>query len=283
MSDFHLLNIEGASHEVGPHGSDVLHVKTPHALVQAAGYLKHMAKPWERVLFRGQDSLYGSLRPGLYRGIKYQKAQSNRHTKINAIVDIFSKSSGIFCKIPIYAHEALLQHYGIQTTWLDIVDNVWVATWFAVHSAHSAGRHSKFLHFDERKPTGGDNFGYILLIKLDENRQLSPRKGMIVGTVTETVDLRIAVPSIFLRPHAQHGLLFRKIANRDHGRELDYSSTVQGIIRFDLQDGLDWLGQGSMHSIRSLFPPPYFDQGYRILLDFDIEDKDIGCIHHVGA
>ena len=275
-------NIAGASCQRDAQGRSFLHVETPHAVIQAVGYLKHTAQPWERVLFRGQNELYKSLCPSLYRGIKSKSTQDTRHARVNQIAAAFSDSEGIFQNIPEYAREALLQHYGIQTTWLDVVDNVWVAIWFAVHRAYSAGKHSEFLHFEERKPIDSQKFGYLLLIKVDEDRKISPRKGRMIGKITETIDLRVAVPSIFLRPHAQHGLLFRKKGNAST-RALDYMSTVQGVLRFDLENGLDWLGRGSMHSVRSLFPPPYFDHGYRILLDFDLKDKELGCIHHVGA
>ena len=133
-------NIDGASHQQDTHGNSLLHVETPHALIQAAGYLKHTAEPWERVLFRGQDTLYNTLRPSLYRGISSQSTQASRNARVKQIVIVFSESAGIFDNIPDYAHEGLLQHYGIQTSWLDVVDNVWVAIWFAVHRAYEAGK-----------------------------------------------------------------------------------------------------------------------------------------------
>ena len=33
---------------------------------------------------------------------------------------------------------ALLQHYGYRTTWLDVVDNLWTAIWFATNSIEPA-------------------------------------------------------------------------------------------------------------------------------------------------
>ena len=253
-----------------------------HALVQATGYIKYKADPWERIFFRGQNKIHESLRPSLYRGIQTENVQGSRHAWINQIVKQLSDSEGVFHNIPEYAHEPLLQHYGLKTTWLDLVDNIWVALWFAVNRSFSVGKYNEFLHFEERTPLFPEEYGYILLIRVDENKRAAPRKGMIVGKDTETIDLRVAVPSIFLRPHAQHGLLFRRRGN-DSTRALDYISTVEGIIRFDLKKGLDWLGRGSMHSVRSLFPPPHFDHGYRILLNHDLSDKKHGCIHHICA
>ena len=220
MPTLYNQNIPGSSCEKDPHVRPLLHVETPHALIRAIGYLKHTVQPWERVLFRGQNCMHLSLCPSLYRGLTSTATQAARHAKVNQIVRSFSDPGGISRNMPEYAYEPLLQQYGIKTTWLDVVDNVWVAIWFAVHGAHSSGKHSEFLHFEERKATGAEKYGYILLIKVDEDRNLSARKGMMVGNITETVDLRIAVPSIFLRPHAQHGLLFRMRGNGGH-RELD--------------------------------------------------------------
>lgn len=282
MSKFEKLTILGAKYVQETEARGVLHVETPHALIQAAGYLKHTAEPFERVLFRGQRALFDSLTPSLYRGIKTGAAQNTKHAKIAEVVASFKSKAGIFEKIPDYAHEPLLQHYGVHTTWADVVDNVWVALWFALYRAHSVGKNSEFLHFEQRRPSSSEQFGYILLIAVDEDRKAAARKGMVVGKRTELVDLRIAAPSIFLRPHAQHGLLFRMKANKE-GRPLDYSDAIRGIIRFDIAAASNWLGSGEMHNVRSLFPPPYFDGGYRILLDSALEDKSIGCIHHIGA
>ena len=152
----------------------------------------------------------------------------------------FRDSCQIFKKFPDHAHEPLLQHYGIKTTWIDIVDNIWVALWFSVFESFSAGENNEFVHLDMRKPSVDSPFGYLLLLVVSENRRLTPVRGMVKGTNTEVVDLRVAAPSVFLRPHAQHGLLLR-VKGTNTGRELDYFSAVRGIIRYDLEDAIDWL------------------------------------------
>ena len=249
--------------------------------MQAVGYLKHTAQPWERIFMRGQSKLYDSLSPTLYRGIT-SKAQSKRHEKLSLVIGEFCSSSALFNDVPDYAREPLLQHYGIQTTWLDIVDNVWVALWFAVNRALTSGAENQFMHFDARIPGAADEYGYILLIKTEDSRRERVKQGIAKGDTTETVDLRIAAPSIFLRPHAQHGLLFRA-RGTEGGRLTDYSDAVAGALRFSLDDGKRWLGSGAMHDVRGLFPPPYFDNGYRILLGVTQVERGVGVIGHVGA
>ncbi|MET3355643.1 UNVERIFIED_ORG: hypothetical protein ABID33_003568 [Xanthobacter viscosus] len=281
MSRFGKLTIKGAEYVEDDSGEWVYHVQNPHALIQAAGYLKHIAEPYERVFYRGQSKLHGSLKPSLYRDIKDRKKEDKKHEKLNKIISTFNESASIFDNIPPYAVEPLLQHYGIKTSWIDLVDNIWVAIWFSVYQCHSFGKASQFIHFEQRSPKEG-KFGYILCVAVDENMNLSPRKGTIRGDHTELVDLRIAVPSVFLRPHAQHGLLFRDKGSNG-SREIDYSKYIKGIVRYSLSDAISWLGKGIIHDVRALFPPPFYDNGYAILLGCKLSDNSLGCIQHIGA
>lgn len=282
MGYFDALRVRGATQVIDTSGQEVLHVDNMHALTQAVGYLKFTAAPYERIFLRGQSKLHASLSPSLYRGISTAAGQTKRHGRLNRAIEIFRKSCPIFDGFPEYAHEPLLQHYGVKTTWLDIVDNIWIALWFSVYEVFVEGRHSEFIHFDVRQPKDDNLFGYLLLVAAAEDRKSPAMKGLMRGRESEVIDLRIASPSIFLRPHSQHGLLFR-LRGTDAGREMDYSQAVRGVIRYNLKDCIDWLGAGNTVGVRGLFPPPYFDTGYGILLSAPHEDFSVGCIHHVGA
>lgn len=50
---------------------------------------------------------------------------------------------------------------------------------------------------------------------------------------------------------------------------------------FDLDAGKAWLGGGAMHNMRRLFPPPYFGNGYSILLGVEHQEQGIGVIVHI--
>jgi hypothetical protein len=61
------------------------------------------------------------------------------------------------------------------------------------------------------RPSAGESFAYILLLK----SSLVPNEaqpGHYRDDRSETVDLRVAVPSQFVRPHAQYGLLVRRLS-----------------------------------------------------------------------
>ncbi|WP_424263714.1 FRG domain-containing protein [Castellaniella sp.] len=231
--------------------------------------------------FRGAPMLYETLSPTAFRGISTHKGASNAINRINSAVASFSrplKSTGA------YAREALLQHYGLKTTWIDLIDNIWVALWFACHSARSMGPCGEYLHFECRVPrTDKSGKAYIMLIAADAVAPDPRRPGLFVGRHTELIDLRIAAPSIFVRPHAQHGLLMR-VKGDTVQRPLEYSSQIRGVLEIQLADAIEWLGNSTALSAHSLFPPPYYDNGYATLLGVGFHGaRNVGCISHIGA
>lgn len=267
-------------------GQHVYHVQDPHALVQAAGYLKHIhgCNGGEHIFFRGESKLYGTLPPTLFRGVSTHAGQSRKIGLLNAAIASARTNNKIFGSLDPCAHEPLLQHYGLKTSWIDLVDNIWVALWFACHRAYAVGPINEYLHFEQRtesKDPGG--FAYILLVSADSRPARKSPPGVMIGKNTELVDLRVAAPSIFLRPHAQHGLLMRMRGDTAK-RPIDYSPQIRGVIRIDLGDALEWLGHGKMLGVHALFPPPYYDRGYDILLRSGIVgSRDIGSVHHIGS
>jgi len=279
------VTIRGTHWENDSSSADVLHADEPHALVMAAGYLKfNRSGNGEGIYFRGQRKHYGTLIPSLFRESTSQKSQEKKIIALNQTIRTFRSEGPIFSGFGEYAHEPLLQHYGINTTWVDLVDNVWVALWFACHRALISGKHGQYLHFEKRIPTDTEKYAYILLVSADITTRNRNKPGYYSGPNTELIDLRMAAPSVFLRPHSQHGLLFRKKGTPGNGRPLDYSDQILGVVRVDLSKALNWVGEGKMVGIHSLFPPPYYDSGYQILLSCPADKKlGIGNIAHIGA
>lgn len=276
------ISIRNAEMVKDPHGQDVLHVRDPHALIQASGYLKFIRAPnAESIFFRGQSETYPTLSPTLFRSIgSSQSAQSKRVAELNGYIANIVGRVPILSTFRSFAHEPLLQHYGLSTTWLDLVDNIWIALWFSAHRARVSGKPAEYLHFERRDPRT-EEFAYILLVAADSLPAGVP--GLHKGPETELVDLRVAAPSIFLRPHAQHGVLFRS-RGKGNTRPIDYAGRIRGVIRMDLSDALLWLGDAKTLSTHALFPPPYYDHGYKILLDQRFGNNGgVGSILIVGA
>ncbi len=149
------LRIAGARTEVDKEsGLEVLHVDNSHALVQAAGYLKYTQALEHKkgVFFRGQTKLYSSLTPSLLRGVNDGPPNVKRRARLNDFLANIDAEKRVLRNVNPGCREALLQHYGIRTTWIDVVDNVWIALWFACHEALTKGWPEQYLHFEKRIP-----------------------------------------------------------------------------------------------------------------------------------
>lgn len=285
MSRFNNISIRDAEVVEDASGEFVYHVKDPHALIQAAGYIKHVYafEKNEAIFFRGQTQLYGGLILSLFRGCTRGPARAKRIGLLKAKIKEIANNNSTFGKFEDIFHEPLLQHYGLRTTWIDLVDNIWIALWFACHKPRATGAGGLYMHFEQRQPIHFKDHVYILLVGAGFSDSDTSSPGFTVSKDTELVDLRVGAPSIFLRPHSQHGVLFRQRGNTVE-RPGDYKDQVRGIIRANLTDALDWIGSGSLLSVHSLFPPPTYDEGYRYLLTSNIAaDDQLGCVSHIGA
>jgi hypothetical protein len=121
------------------------------------------------------------------------------------------------------------------------------------------------------------------MVETGMERTDAKKPGLFQSEHTDLIDLRVAAPSTFLRPHAQHGLLFRRAKWNDH-KHMDNSEFVSGVLRVRLCDALEWLGDGSLVSTHAIFPPATYDFGYRELLNSaPLGNKTIASIHVVGA
>ena len=259
------VRLDTQTTKVGSHQYDLgyAEVRSLPALIQLVGHLKYKYSTGS-VLLRGQASLYPTLSPSLFRS--HPGTQNlNRHNRAQVISALVERSAVWTCDhehhvvsrcqeratqpprskpqlvssgTPRYAVEPLLQHYGIRTRWIDVVDNLWVALWFACH--HFVTFEGSFQHVVRRVPDAekkAHRYAYLLVVMLmDGASELapglfrSPQAGMVV-------DLRRAVPSFHLRPHAQHGLLVRPTQD-------DTSNLIVVPVKIGLRQALEWLGEG---------------------------------------
>lgn len=271
---------------VGTHTFDTQHevpifdVSDYRALNQLIGYVKFLNTDYGDVYYRGEVHLHSSLLPSISRKPgcrKYEEALND--TIKNAIADSefsnMAKLSGFKGrKNPALIVEALLQHYGYSTHFIDLVDNHWVALWFGLNQFKKIKNISEYCCYQRRdinpielfttKDLAADIYQYMLLIAVDNNAAPVER-GIYVGNDTITIDLRSSLPSIFLRPHAQHGLVVRRNVH-EGGASFDMSSNVVGIVRLRIDHVISWIGSGSLLESANLFPSPAYDYGYEILL-----------------
>lgn len=235
---------------------NVYKIETVHDLTQFIGFGKYKNSHVGNVYFRGQTSLYsGTMIPSLYRGrTVFEKVTQTYNRRIKSVI----REKKTFSQYDRSVFEPLIQHYGVKTTYIDLVDNIWVALWFALHQASAVSINShEYVYYHEST----EEYAYIILMVSDA-REETKRFGVYSGENTTLVDLRKATPSYFLRPHAQHAYMIRK----NEECPTDYSDLIVGIARIPTSIGLRWLGANEFLTLSSLFPAAYFDSGYKLLL-----------------
>lgn len=251
---------------------NVYQINTVHDLIQFIGFGKYKNNQIGNVYFRGQTSLYGgTMIPSLYR----KKTRLDSITqKYNERINKAIKGKRIFSQYNRSVFEPLIQHYGVKTPYIDLVDNVWVALWFALHQAKTVSINShEYVYYYESK----EDYAYIILMASDAQKE-TKQFGVYTGADTTLVDLRKATPSYFLRPHAQHAYMIRK----NEKFPGDYSDLIVGIAKIPTSVGFKWLGSNEFLSLSSLFPATYFDSGYKILLKAYPEENQ-GTINQFGS
>lgn len=258
----------------------IFEVSDYRALNQIVGYAKFINTQYGDVFYRGEVNLHSSLLPSIARKTNrtgYEKSL-NDVIKCTLNDEKFSntaKLSGFKGRNnPALIAEAMLQHYGYSTHFVDLVDNHWVALWFGLNRFDTIKNLSEYCLYRPRTINPIDLissnnheesvYQYMLMVAVDNNAAPVER-GIYVGNDIITIDLRSTLPSVFLRPHAQHGLVARRnIHSPDES--FDLASNVVGIIKLRIDNVISWIGNGDLLSSSNLFPAPAYDYGYEILL-----------------
>lgn len=269
------------------HEVPIFDIESMHGLNQIIGHSKFNNRNYGRVYYRGQCDLYDSLMPSLFRGCKKTRVFEDLNRIIKSIIndkdlsrelhlDKMDKKEFAASTIKV---EGILQHYGLPTRYLDLVDNHWVALWIGNNRFEEKRWKNKYCHFVQREllfedvastagsfPLEDKNlYQYILLLALQY--PASNEEGISISNNHIIVDLRQALPSVFLRPHAQHGLVTRnKVSTETSVDCYDMSSSVVCILRLRIDRVSRWLGTGLMLTQDNLFPPAGNDCGYDLLL-----------------
>lgn len=268
-------------------------------LNQLIGYAKFINNKYGRIFYRGECHLHNSIIPSIFRRVTSTK----KHKRLLSLIKIIRNDKGLSKELNLNEWgvseaeliiESMLQHYGAQTRFIDVVDNHWIALWmgqnrfvkknngYATYEPRDFGYYENIQVIIEAKKALekknlksyfknlecinlSELYQYIILLAIPYENEVS--KGFYKSESFDQIDLRQTLPSIFLRPHAQHGLLIKKKGG-DNGNPLfyDLSSQVVCILRMRVDRVRSWLGEGNLISQKNLFPSPAFDLGYNILL-----------------
>jgi hypothetical protein len=208
-------------------GLSILELPTPQILAGFSSYLKyHFAG---KVYFRGEKCFFNSTVPSLFRDIdgEITNAITNRKRAFDELVDTLPDlyTAKRFIKEDF---RPLLQHYGIRTDWLDLVDNIFVALWFSNNCSKEIFSYIKF--FADTN---------LLVKNLRENHS-----------------------SLSLRPHCQHGLSATKAVKWD-AENIDFSDNLIATVR--LPNILEMQLNGYLFSDAYMFPNEEIDNTYKLL------------------
>ena len=270
------------------HKVPIYEVYDSHGLNQIIGYIKLLNREYGKVYYRGQCNLHDTMLPSLYHESQSPNFINNRNYKLNKIIEAASKDCSFLKEINreigdeslTILIEGVLQHYGINTHCIDAVDNHWIAIWFGLHKYQcEVIKGIKYARYIERYQnayqliTNEDildgkltsMYQYILLIAAENGVE---EQGINRAKTMTTVDLRTALPSTFLRPHAQHGVVLKR-KPRDSSSNYDLSENVVGILKIRIDLARKWLGDGELVRFNNLFPSQFRDFSYRILLERD--------------
>ena len=259
----------------------VYEVSTMYGLNQLIGHAKFNNKEYGEVLCRGEATLHKGLIPSLFRNCKGTTRWNQVSPLVNKILQSneirFAMNAGANQKLAKHKVEGMLQHYGVQTRFIDLVDNYWVALWMGLNECCETKKIGQYYHYEKRSipllklATGTpieekELYQYILLLALPKCDN-APIDGIEETDEFVKVDLRQALPSVFLRPHSQHGVVARKKANPSkYANDYDMASHVIGVLRIRIDLANQWLGNGQLLSQDNLFPSPMNDYGYDLLL-----------------
>lgn len=215
-------------------------IDNPHLLVRFAGYLKE-ANNKSKVLFRGQTKDYdGKMIPSLFRvNNMNEEILERRYNAYNYLVGKLRNDT----KLGRFQRKndgAILQHYGIKTPWLDLVDNLYTAIWFATMCRTK----KEPFEYIQRK---NDQFGYIYFIRGDSKIKFC--------------ELREEHSSLSLRLHTQHGI---SVKRKDEPWKLpSLNEFIVGTVKFRINDS--WKLSGHLFDTKFMFPSKTYDRTYNYL------------------
>jgi len=116
--------------------------------------------PGARVLLRGQPEDYPGMVPGIFRKQRGLPEKTLRRAEV-CLQELLRRTLPRNKRFQRPDLPALLQHYGVRTTWLDVVDDLRIASWFSMHRI-SDGR--------AELRTEGSGWIYLLSTRTDTGR-----------------------------------------------------------------------------------------------------------------
>lgn len=214
-------------------------------LIKEINELKKEIPSDNLLLFRGQNKIYDKVRSGRARPDAFiiPEVENGWNTIVNRLTD--NNSS-------LKYNQAILQHYGFPTFYLDLTSSPLIASWFACYKYKALEPTmwigNTFRFQDETTYTKiEDGIGYLIVFEIPNYKQMIDNN--------ELFD--ISHESLFIRPEKQEAYLMLD----QPPRLPNPNKFIKKIIKIDRQVFK------STKSLKELFPHPNIDKGYAGLLD----------------
>ncbi len=220
-------------------------------LVRMVGRLRnHFSQNSVRILFRGQRNHHNFVQfPSFLRNY----VDSDRLGDYMIDVDWLhffhvATRSRLSDSINLLAWEATLQHYGIKTRYLDVVDNLNKALWFSISDVRN-------------RSVSQNDYSYLFVYGIQVQHTVA--NGVWDSDNLRLIDLRHANPPLSLRSHVQDSMLFcdKRILSIDFmtTEKLEkfgnYSKYLFCVVKIPTTTVKSWFGAGSfLYSFDSFFP-----------------------------
>lgn len=242
-------------------GAPCLRVRTYRALVRVVGYFRYHAA--SALVYRGQTMCFGKMKASLHR-----RSSAPPDAEVESFLRRFRTAMDVDrTAVSKLSTEALLQHYGLDTRWLDVVDSLPHALFFACHDMCP----SPLLQGTQTFLPSLREYGFVYVLDVGHLRPVRRDRRTVIGYSRSSlglkvVDLRALKPSNALRPHAQHGLLVSAPSEAP-----DLWPHLVARVAVPVREARAWIA-GDATDRTSLFPPPVWDTFYGVMLSARMRD-----------
>jgi len=229
-------------------GNNYIYIEDPRFLAGFAGYLKFQClkqKICTKVFCRGQTNDFKII-PSLLRdldGIISDDEIIQRRLK--AYKELINKIPLLYTpyRFRLEKITPILQHYGIRTPWIDLVDNIYIAIWFATNQFKLNENGKGYFEKSCKE------FGWIYFMGIKDG--------------LEYYDLREKHSSLSLRIHVQHGISVTRNNNDWDLRNRDLKDFI--IAKVKIPNNKNWNLNNFIFTTDFLFPNVNLDNTYKCL------------------
>ncbi len=236
---------------------EYVYLEDPIVFARLAGEIKHrLGRPSKgaQIFMRGQTDDHKGMVPSIFREIQNKDEYSKRCNAYNALGK-YIKQIAKAKRFEGEVGNAILQHYGVKTSWLDLVDNIFIALWFA---CWERVEHEDGYKFQIRKPS---DFGWVYFLQFDFSE--SNPDDIVIGSETKYCDLRSSTTSLVLRAHTQHGIF--GTLNHPESSNYDMNKLVVATVKFPINKFVSFVNRHEIITPKYMFPSDYYDNTYKLL------------------